>query len=96
MSRPGRLGLGLHGVPETRVRTITVENRTPPAPTASPQPDPDDLPAVPAASGPTTRSRGKTAPSETSAPPKKKLVITLKVKSPALKKVLTKHNMIRT
>lgn len=96
MTRPSRLGLGLHGGPETRVRTVVMA--PPVAAAAPPLPEPIEIEEVKPSVGPITRSRGKTAPSDAPAQPgkpKTKLVVTLKVKSPALKKALEKRNMIK-
>jgi len=63
-----------------------------------PEPTPLEIEEVGPALGPVTRSRGKTAPSDAPTQPgkpKKTLVITMKVKSPALKKALEKRNMIK-
>lgn len=98
MSRPGRLGLGLHGGPETRVRTVVAGPPAACAAPAPPEPAPVEIEEVKPALGPVTRSRRKTMPSDAPAPPgkpKKKLVVTLKIKSPALKKALEKRNMIK-
>lgn len=93
MSRPSRLGLGLHGGPETRVRTIVMPRSAPAAPSV---PKPVEIEEVKPSVGPITRS--KTAPTDPPAQtgkPRTKLVVTLKIKSPALKKVLEKHNRIK-
>ena len=87
MVRPGNLGLGLHGGPESRVRTIVVDDEVP-APPTDPPPSKLDSKSKPAP--PTTRSR-KTAPSEVPVPPKSRRVVTLKVKSPMLKYILGKR-----
>lgn len=76
MARPSRLGLGLHGGPETRVRAVPVKRTKP---TASVAADANEV-AAPVV------ERGAAPPKA-----KKKLVVTLKVKSAALKKLFKKR-----
>lgn len=94
MTRPTRLGLGLHSGPETRVRTVVVGPRHSTLPTPAPPP-------APAAAAPAARAskRSKTGPSDAAAPAKRKqktkLVLSVKVKSPALKRALERSNLIK-
>ena len=89
MSKPGKLGLGLHSGPSSR--TIYIKPRDD---TASPV-------VQKSVTKPTMQTRGKTDPMDATARPKdakpqKKLVMVVKIKSPALKKALYKRNLIKT
>jgi hypothetical protein len=80
------------------VRTVVMA--PPSAPAAPPVPEAIEIEAIKPSVGPATRLRGKTAPSDPPAQqpgkkPKTKLVVTFKIKSPALKKALEKRNMIK-